>query len=406
MRVLENCPNLSSHGLACQAGGDTAVCTRNYDLHQTGWSTVLSSGTFTATQDDDVAMVEEQGYLTCTRLDYGAGGGAGGREKSLGAMGAGRLHVRIIVKNSSISNSNTQFGEWYLRKDIGTDEYWDNASRTWTTTPTYNAMPSQNYGGDVIGYSEIVADAITVTADTYFIGVGRFSSQMGPAILHTALVDVQHSDTTAAGARTPQVLLDATILRTADSHKMYHVWGRELWTFDRGVAVAEFRPFWRATDLPENAVKPILHAQHATNTWDAVQFVPITATADLLRFERGISGETTFQLDCPIVDVNGDPVHLTRAHVVRVWARWLGNEGWSDFAPYSVQIGYMITLEENGAFVATGFALGTLSVLTTTTARSYLGIGVDETPRYLDGYMRMWETRRNPIHGLDAMWRI
>jgi hypothetical protein len=350
-------------------------------------------------------MVEEQGYLTCTKLDYGAGGGAGGRERSLGSLASGRLHARIIIKNTSVSDPNTQFCEWYLRKDLSTDEYWDNTNRVWTTTPTYNPIGTTDLSGDLLGYGESIADSIPAAAATYYIGVGRFSSQIGPATFHGALVDVQHSDTTVAGARTTQILLDSTILRGADTHKMSHVWGRELWTHDRGVAVAEFQPFWIATDLPEDAIKPILHAQHATNSWDALQFVPKSTGADLIRFERALNGETTYQLDCPLVDSNGDPIDLIRSHIVRIWARWLGEEGWNEFSPYSVQIGYMITLDSDGSLVASGSALGTFSVLTTITARNYLGIGVDET-RYLDGYMRMWETRRNPIHGLEAMWRI
>jgi len=127
-------------------------------------------------------------------------------------------------------------------------------------------------------------------------------------------------------------------------------------------------------------------------------------------------GLTTFQLDCPIVDANGDPLELNRSHVVRTWARWLDSEGWNEFGPYSVQIGYMVSYESNGALVATGTALGTLSTEYQTLSnynqwvarynRAYVGIGCDESDRCLDGYMRTWETRRNPLHGLEAIWRL
>jgi hypothetical protein len=242
---------------------------------------------------------------------------------------------------------------------------------------------------------------------SYTVGVGRFSGNMGPVTLHTALFDVQHSDTTVAGARTPSVTLDAEITREPDVHKMPHVWERELWTPERGTAVVEVQPFWRAEDLPADAVKPLLHAQNATDTWDAIQFVP--NTTDNVRFERGVSGESTFQLDCPMT------TSLTRLHVLRVWARWLGAEGWNEFSAYSLQLGFLITLAADETVVETGSTQGTLPDITTLPAqqqwsltfeRDYLGIGYDPTPRYLDGYMRMWETRLNPLSELEALWRI
>jgi hypothetical protein len=71
-RVLENYPNTSFKGLACQGGGDAVKCFRNYDTHQTGWSTVSSGGTFSAAQDTTVSLVEEAGYLSSSKLEYGA----------------------------------------------------------------------------------------------------------------------------------------------------------------------------------------------------------------------------------------------------------------------------------------------------------------------------------------------
>jgi hypothetical protein len=418
MRVLEDYPNISFHGLACQGGDDVSILKRNYDCHQSGWATVSNTGDFTTSQDTDVSMVEEAGYLSSSLLDYGAGGATGGREKSFGAVVANtRLHVRIILKNTRMDDPANEFGEWYLKyTEPGGTFYWDEANRDWANTATYNPVPSQNADGDPIVFGETVADSIPIYANgNCSVAVGRFSSQVGPVQIHAALVDVQKTDLTVAGARTPSVLLDTELTRTADFHKMTHVYGRELWMYDRGVAMAEFQPFWRAEDLPEDAVKPILHAQHFTNTYDAIQFIP-KDTTDLLRFERAMPGLTTFQLDCPIVDANGDPLELNRSHVVRTWARWLDSEGWNEFGPYSVQIGYMVSYESNGALVATGTALGTLSTEYQTLSnynqwvarynRAYVGIGCDESDRCLDGYMRTWETRRNPLHGLEAIWRL
>jgi hypothetical protein len=227
---------------------------------------------------------------------------------------------------------------------------------------------------------------------------------MGPVTLHGAIVDVQHSDDTVAGARTPLVTLDATIARVADTHKMDQVWGRELLVHERGTAVVEVRPFWRAVDLPADAVKPLLHAQHAsagTGTWQALQFVPKTGSDDLIRFEAAIDGEATFRLDCPLTGIN-----LTRLHVLRAWARWLGPDGWTSYAPYSVEVGYAVFLQATGALVGTGSVVGRLASETAVPyARDYLGVGCDES-RQADAYIRMGETRRNPLSGLEAVWRI
>jgi len=407
-RVIESYPNVSFHGLAMQGGGDSSVSLYNYSLFATGWSTVSTAGDFSATNDPTVTMVEEQGFLGSCRLDYGAGGGKGGREQNLGALGSGRLHVRVIVKNSSVPTPATQFGEWYLRR--GTD-YWNNTARTWDGSPAYNAIPSD------VAYGEAIADSIPATATTYHIGVGRFSSNMGPVILHGALVDVQLSDGYVAGARTPLVTLAAPIVRVAETHQMSQapsgLVGRELWSHERGTAVVEAQPFWRAVDLTADDVKPLIYVQHATDTWDAIQFVPKTGSADLVRFERAISGSATYQLDCPLMGSGDDPaeIALTRAHVLRVWARWLGPDGWSQYGPYSVEVGYGVFVEATGALVGQGSAIGRLSVETQISTRDFIRIGCDVTDwapyaRWFDGYIRMWETRRSPLHGLECVWKI
>jgi hypothetical protein len=403
-RVLEAYPNLSYHGLAVQGGGDVTKCNRNYDCQQTGWSTVSSSGDFSAAASTTVSMVEEQGYLSTSMLTYGAGGGKGGRERSLGAIGDGRLHLRLGIKNTSIPSPLTQNGEWYLRDTAAANKYWNNTTRTWVdAAPVYNAFPSDK------PYGEVIVDSIPCPAATYYIGVGRFSANMGPVTLHAGLVDVQFSDTTVAGARTPLVVLDTPLTRVAETHKMTHVYGRDLWVPERGTAIIEVQPFWRAEDLTAAAVKPLLHAQHSDtlDTWDALQFVP--NTTDNIRFERAIDGEVTYQLDCPMT------VSLTRAHVLRAWVRWLGSDGWNEFGPNSVQVGYAVFLESDGSLVETNSILGTLDPAIESLSklkqwraayqRNYLGIGCDET-RYLDGYVRMWETRRNPLYELEAIWKV
>lgn len=405
LRVLEDYPNLSFHGLAVQGGGDEAICLRNYDLMRSGWATVASSGTFTATADTTVSMVEELGYLSSARLEYGAGGGQGGRERSLGTLPynvGDRLHVRVVLRNTSVPTPGSQWAEVRLQRSGGglpATEYWDEAGRQWTTTPSYNAVPSADVFGELV-MDAIPLDSGLATSDpTYAIAVGRFSSNLSSVTFHGALVDVQHSDDTVAGARTPLVTLDAAITREPDVHQMPHTLARELWAHGRGSHIFEGRPFWRAEDLPADAVKPLLHAQHTATDWDALQFVPKTGSDDLIRFERALDGEGTYQLDCPI-----DGIELTRAHVLRAWVRYLGSDGWRTYAPYSVEVGYAVFLAADGTLVGQGSVLGTLSSTTAETARDYLGIGCDET-RFFDGWVRMAETRRNPLHGLEMVWQ-
>ncbi|KKK51649.1 hypothetical protein LCGC14_3112850, partial [marine sediment metagenome] len=167
-----------------------------------------------------------------------------------------------------------------------------------------------------------------------------------------------------------------------------------------GVAIVEVQPFWRAEDLPTDQVHPILHAKHATGSHDAIQFVAKTGSDDLIRFERAVSGQSTFQLDVAIPSID-----LTRLHVLRVWARWLGADGWTEYAPWSVEVGFAIFLEADGSLVSTGSALGAFVFQGDVATRDYLGIGVDDT-KFLEGYVRLWEARRNPLHGLEAVWKI
>lgn len=407
MRVLEDYPNLSEEGLACQGAGDESICLYDFDLMQTGWSTVGSSGDFTAAQDTTVTMVEEQGYFSSAKLTYGAGGGTGGRARSLGVLpynSGDLLHLWMSLKNTSVPTPGSQFAEWYLSRSGGglpATEYWDDTARTWTTTPTYNAFPSSTPYGRVI-VDAIPLDAAGASSDpTYTIAVGRFSSSLTSVIFHAALVDAQHTDNTIAGARSPLVTLGSSIVRVADVHTIANASAAELWSYERGTAVFEGWPFWRAAVLPADAVKTLLHAQHATATYDALRFVAKTGSDDRIRFERAVSGETTFQLDCPI-----DGIDITRAHYFRAWARWLGADGWDQYAPYSVEVGYAVFLKADGSLVGSGSVVGALAYTGAVSARDFLGIGTDGASSHFDGRVRMWETRRNPLHGVECVWKV
>ncbi|NTV04642.1 hypothetical protein HGA89_07025 [bacterium] len=168
------------------------------------------------------------------------------------------------------------------------------------------------------------------------------------------------------------------------------------------MAVVEVRPQWRAESLPHGAVKPLVHAYHAADTWDALQFVAQTGSEDIIRFERAVSGQATYQLDCPLTD----GLDLNRGHVLRVWARWLGEDGWGEYSPYSVEVGYAVFLEADGTLVQQASATGRLAYTGNVATREWVGVGVDSAGRYADAYVRLLEVRRNPISGLEAIWRV
>ena len=413
MRLLEDSPNVSFHGLAAQGGGDVELVLRNYDMTLAGWSTVGSSGDFSVIQDMAVALVEEQGYRSSAKLSYGAGGGMGGRSRSLGTLprASGEIvHLRAVVKNSIIQDPVTQKAEVYLSRSGGglpSTEYWDDTARQWTTTPTYAAIPSSEPFGEVV-MDAIPVDAAGATSDpTYTIAIGRFSSNLLNVVVHAGILNVQRGGAAfgkSYGARSPLVTLDAQLVRAADTHRMANsaTPSAEIWSYTRGVAMVEVRPYWRAAAIPQNDVLPLLHARHGAGSYDALQFIAKDSpTNDVVRFERAVSGQPTFQLDCAITGVE-----LTRAHILRAWGRWLGSEGWKEFGPFSVEVGYAVFLEATGALLAQASTIGRLTYEGDVATRDWVAIGSDESSRYADASIRTWETRRNPISGLEATWRL
>lgn len=409
MRVLEAYPNLSPLGLAAQGGGDIAIAARNYDATLTGWATTGSAGAFACTQDATTFGVDELGYQTSAKLEYGGGGGTGARYRSVGTLrraSGDYVSARFRVRNTSV-NPATQNAECFLRRTGGglaATEYWDEAGRAWTTTPTYGAMPADVPMGEVV-WDGIPCDAPGASSDpTYEAGIGRLSSSLTSATFHIALVDIQKGGPSfgeAYGARSPLVTLDDEITRVEDSHRYPNTLAAEVWSYARGVAMVELQPFFRAELLPDATVKPLLHAQHAVDTYCALQFVAVAGDDDVVRFERAVSGEATFQLDCPI-----DGIDLTRAHVLRVWARWLGADGWTEYAPWSVEVGYAVFDAATGALLGQGSRLGAFDYHGTVTDRDALYVGEDPTPRYADAWIRTGEVRRNPMSGLEAVWRL
>lgn len=415
MRVIEAYPILSFHGLAAQGGNDVGFCLRNYDLMQAGWATVGVVGAFAVTASTTVSMVEEQGYLSSALMTFGVAGGRGGRQQNIGTLpraSGDYIHVRVVVRNTSVPVPATQFLEVCLYRDaggLGAAEFWDEANRQWTVVTTYNPIPSDEPFGEVI-YDAIPCDAPGATSDpAYHIRVGRGSSNIASCSFNTALVDVQKGGATygaSYGARTPLVTLDAEITRIADTHRLVNsaAAAGEIWSYARGVAVVEVRPFWRAEVLPDGEVKPLLHAWHAVDTWDAIQFVADGSEDDVIRFERAVAGQATFQLDCPIPALD-----LNREHVLRAWARWLGADGWKEYGPWSAEVGFAVFDAETGALVLSGSEVGTFAYQGNVATRGWVGIGNDnavEGGRYADAYVRMIEIRRNPLSAQECVWRV
>jgi hypothetical protein len=163
--------------------------------------------------------------------------------------------------------------------------------------------------------------------------------------------------------------------------------------------VVEARPYWSADDLAHGAIKPLVRADHAAGSYQSLGFMPSSLADDAIRFESAVSGEATYVLDCAI------PEEVTRGHVLRAWVRWLDSNAWTDYSPYSVEVGYALFVEATGALVSTGSTLGRLAYEGTVSARSAVLVGTDGTEHF-DGDVRMLEVRRNPLHRNEAVWRV
>lgn len=409
LRVLEDYPILSREGLACQGGDDVSISKRNYDPGLASWSQASFTGDTTSNADTTLTMVDELGYQSSRRLTFGGAGGTGGFTQSLGtvpAAGGNLLHVRAAAR--TISAGLGDFMEYALirtgtRAAIPFTEYFDFASGLWTAVVTYNAIPSD------VAYGEIVADCVPCDdglADAppaYSHRIGRFSSAISNAEFIVGVTDVQLGGApngASYGARTTLVTLDVDLTRVATGFEIDNQdAAKRSWLVDRGMVVAEFRPFFKSSTMPDGTVKPIMTARHSANDIDRIDFVR-SAGANIIRFSRvWLAGTKTVEVAIPDVD---------RSHVVRVWARWLDDEGWHEYAPRSMQVGWarFDYAPEPSAevFVDSGNALGENQAGTVATTQ-WIRPGWDDAGNYLDGWLRMYEVRQSPLHEVEAVWR-
>jgi len=97
---------------------------------------------------------------------------------------------------------------------------------------------------------------------------------------------------------------------------------------------------------------------------------------------------------------------LDRTKVLRAWCRWLDEEAWGGFGPRTISVGFAVfdkasgNLLEQGEAHAPGFDPAPIS-----TETDEVRLGWDESGRHLDGNIRMIDVKRNPITGLECLWK-
>ncbi len=384
LRVLEDYPNLSDEGLAIHSANGEELILNNSNLGGTGWSSVGVTGGLVFSAEDQIPLVEELGYQDSILATFGGTPGSGQKAQAFSLTSGQTISVRVRVRNISIDNPSTKFLEVALVGPTG--DYWSEATRAWTSTPTYPAIASD------LGFGEVIFDQIPVPATgVYSINVGRFSSTINTAIFAIGLVNVQRN---AHGCGMPLVTLGSTITRVADEFVMENTSPYTFWHRDRGVLIAEFRPFWRAASLTAATEKIVAKANHSGGYFEKVAFV--AGATDQLVATRTDSGGTQ-ALAVDILDGADAAIHVTRSHYLRLFFRWLGPEGWLDHGPGEVALGYAL-YQSDGTFVSFHEAVGVWDAPDGATEDNVSFAG-------LDGWLRWFEVKHKPISGREAIWR-
>lgn len=406
VRVLEDYLKLDYEGSPVEGSGDEELQEYNTNPgNVNAWAQYGVSGGITLSTPDGDGMVEELGYTVSARVEFGgAGTGVGGYESSPGISVAANdqtvtLGWRVGVRNVSVSTPASQFLEAVLlRTHGGGTEYWDAANRAWGSSIVYNAIPSDT------PYGEIVSDNIPTyvsgqTTATYKVRVGRWSSALQSVTFVLAIVNLQLGDK-GHGVRSPLVTLDSSIVRVGDVYRVENPDTKRIWFGKRGVCIAEFRPGWRADHIHAGPfTKPVVYAHHSATEYDRLDIVPVDASTRSLRFRRRVSG-VSYDVSAAIT------TDLTREHVVRAWARWLDSDGWDDYGPYTISVGFAVFNRQTSLLVEQGqaHAAGPTSA-PTLDADAYILPGTDGSGGSLDGWLRWWETLLNPITADEIVWR-
>jgi hypothetical protein len=405
MRVLEDFPVVSRDGLACQGGDDVAISLRNYDPGQPGWSPVDFSGDTSTATSTTLYLVDELGYQSAQVLTFGPSGGKGGFIQSLGALPAAAgdvLNVRAVARVLSDPDPATRFLEYVLsrtgaRSAVAFTEFWNAAARTWDASPVYNPIPAGGPSGEIILDAVPLDDPLADADPGYSHQIGRFSSDIADCVFVVGLTDVQQggaSHGASYGTRTPLVTLDAPLTRLGSHFSVSNPDSVRSYDPDRGMLMFEFRPFWRSASLPDATIKPLLMAYSAGDI-DRFEFVRESG-GNKIRLRRiWAAGTKTVEVAIPDID---------RSYFVRVWARWLGEDGWDEHAPFSMQIGWARFVESTGVFVDEAKA-SAANQTGTVENTDWFRVGSDDSDRWLDGWVRTYEVRRNPIHEVESVWR-
>jgi hypothetical protein len=321
---------------------------------------------------------------------------------------AGFLHVQARVRNLQATAGQEMFVALYRTSPA--QQWFDFDTGTWVNGAPATAVRYAEIPADT-AVGEFVYDGVPVTTGgTYSIFIGRFPTtpatpDIANAEFALALASAQFDPGSAGdafGARPPLITDGSQVTRVAESLTLDNAPPHQFWFADRGAALFEFRPWWRADLMPPLDIKPLARSNYTHGWGEWVRFVR-DVPADVFYLSR-YNGSVTWQVGVEIRDSAGAPISLTRDHVVRVFAQWNGEEGSEQEAPYQMRIAYAVFEKATGALLGTGTntEIGLPPIVSTAIDVDF---GHDSGPAYLDGWLRMMEVRRNPLFYEEALWR-
>lgn len=388
LRVLEEYPNLSEEGMAIHSGGDEDLALWNVNLGNGVWTSATTGGASFTVQSNQ-PMADELGFYDSPLLAFGGTPGTASKSQDFALTLGDVVNVRARVRNVQVDTPLTKFLEVALFD--GSGNYWNEDTRTWDASPVYNPIPSDK------AFGEVIFDQVPIPAtDTYTLQIGRMSGAINTASFVVAVVSMQSGAEYGTGM--PLATFGTPITRVADVFEMANDAAFTFWHRDRGVAIVEFRPFWRADVMTAATTKRLVRADHAAGAYDEMRFSAGTGTAGADEFvvERSdTNGVQSIAID--IIDAAGAPLRLERGRYARVFYRWLDAEGWRKYAPHSVLIGYAI-YNLDGTFVSY-YESGATWLAPDASLEDVV------TFSELDGWLRWFEIKRAPLSGTESVWR-
>jgi len=385
LRVLEDYPNLSEDGLAIHEAGGEELMLWNANLGEAEWASATTGGaSFSASTTQP--MADELGFLDSVVLTFGGSPGTASKSQEFEPTAGDIVNVRVRVRNITNDDPDTKFLEAVLEDDSG--NFWNDATRSWDASPVYNPIPAAGSG-----FGEVIFDQVPiVNTETHTLRLGRFSSSINTAVFIIGLANLTLGE---EGAGMPLVAGASTVTRVADVWEMDNSGDFTFWHRALGGAIVDFRPFWRAEELADATEKKIVRADHTGGAFDEVRFVAGT-TVDKIVFERSDGGGSQ-TVEVEIRDDADAVLRLTRDYYVRVYARWLGEDGWRQHAPYEALLGVAI-FNLDHTFVAYHEQVASWVAPDAETEDVVQFAG-------LHGWIRWFEVKRKPLTGTEATWR-